>query len=109
MFWKQPRQIPTRYARDSRWISRKLLLAGIFFRVGRRVPPVSGACISVDPSKRSGQACIRDLRLTVKDILEYLAGGMSENEILIEFPDLEKEDFAAVYAYAASELAGSHQ
>jgi uncharacterized protein (DUF433 family) len=74
------------------------LLAGIFFRAGRRIPP-----------KRSGQTCIRDLRLTVKDILEYLAGGMSENGILSEFPDLEKEDFAAVYAYAASELAGSHQ
>jgi uncharacterized protein (DUF433 family) len=76
---------------------------------GRAIAEHPLARISVDPSKRSGQACIRDLRLTVKDILEYLAGGMSENEILSEFPDLEKEDFAAVYAYVASELAGSHQ
>jgi uncharacterized protein (DUF433 family) len=67
------------------------------------------ARISIEPSKRSGQACIRHLRITVKDILEYLAGGMSEDEILSEFPDLQKEDFAAVYAYAASELAGSRQ
>ena len=62
------------------------------------------ARISVDPFKRSGQACIRDLRMTVKDVLEYLAGGMSEDEILREFPDLQREDFAAVYAYAASDL-----
>ena len=66
------------------------------------------ARISIDPAKRSGQACIRDLRITVKDVLEYLAGGMSEDEILSEFPDLHREDFAAVYAYA-SELAGPRQ
>ena len=67
------------------------------------------ARISVHPGKRSGQACIRDLRITVKDVLEYLAGGMSEEEILDEFPDLQREDFSAVYAYAASEIGGSHQ
>jgi uncharacterized protein (DUF433 family) len=67
------------------------------------------ARISVDPAKRSGQACIRDLRMTVKDVLEYLAGGMSESEILADFPYLEREDFAAVYAYAAAELAASHR
>jgi uncharacterized protein (DUF433 family) len=64
------------------------------------------ARISLDPAKRSGQACIRDLRITVKDILEYLAGGMTEAEILEEFPDLQREDFVAVYAWAA-ERAGS--
>jgi uncharacterized protein (DUF433 family) len=64
------------------------------------------ARISVDPAKRSGQACIRDLRITVKDVLEYLAGGMTEAEILEEFPDLQPEDFVAVYAWAA-ERAGS--
>jgi uncharacterized protein (DUF433 family) len=62
------------------------------------------ARIKSDPAKRSGQACIRDLRITVKDVLEYLAGGMTEEEILTEFPDLQREDFAAIYAYAASEL-----
>jgi uncharacterized protein (DUF433 family) len=67
------------------------------------------ARITLDPAKRSGQACVRDLRLTVKDILEYLAGGMSEDEIMAEFPELEREDFAAVYAYAASELTGSRR
>ena len=67
------------------------------------------ARVTLDQSKRSGQACIRGLRITVKDILEYLAGGMSEDEILHEFPDLQREDFAAVYAYAASALNGSHR
>ena len=67
------------------------------------------ARITLDPAKRSGQACVRDLRITVKDILEYLAGGMTEASILEEFPDLRHEDFAAVYAWAAEELAGSHR
>jgi uncharacterized protein (DUF433 family) len=75
---------------------------------GRVLAELPLARITVDPAKRSGQPCIRGLRITVKDILEYLAGGMSESEILAEFPDLQPQDFAAVYAYA-SELAGSHQ
>src|SRR5580704_13953605 len=61
--------------------------------------------ITIDGAKRSGQPCIRGLRITVRDILEYLSGGMTESEILGEFPDLEREDFTAVYAYAARELA----
>jgi uncharacterized protein (DUF433 family) len=69
----------------------------------------ASARITVEPGKRSGQPCIRGLRITVKDVLEYLAGGMSEDEILAEFPDLQREDFSAVYAFAASELAGSHR
>jgi uncharacterized protein (DUF433 family) len=75
---------------------------------GRALAELPLARITVDPAKRSGQPCIRGLRITVKDILEYLAGGMSEAEILAEFPDLQAEDFAAVYAYA-SELAGNDQ
>jgi len=65
--------------------------------------------ISVDPDKRSGQPCIRGLRITVRGILEYLSSGMTESEILEEFPDLQHEDFAAAYAYAVQELAGSHR
>jgi uncharacterized protein (DUF433 family) len=59
---------------------------------------------TVEPGKRSGQPCIRGYRLTVKDVLEYLAGGMSAEQVLEEFPELEKEDLLAVYAYAAQEL-----
>ncbi|WP_435015944.1 DUF433 domain-containing protein [Tundrisphaera sp. TA3] len=58
--------------------------------------------ISIDPDKRSGQACIRDLRMTVQDILEYLAGGMTPTEILDDFPNLTAEDIRACLAYAAS-------
>ncbi len=57
--------------------------------------------ITIEPGKRSGKPCIRGLRITVYDVLDYLASGMSEDEILADFPDLEREDFRAVYAFAA--------
>jgi uncharacterized protein (DUF433 family) len=57
--------------------------------------------ITLDPAKRSGQPCIRDLRMTVQDVLEYLASGMSVEEILADFPDLTHEDIRACLAYAA--------
>ncbi len=57
--------------------------------------------ITVEPGKRSGKPCIRGLRITVYDVLDYLAGGMSEDEILSDFPDLEREDIRAVLAFAA--------
>jgi uncharacterized protein (DUF433 family) len=58
--------------------------------------------ISVDPSVRSGKPCIKGTRITVYDILEYLAGGMSENGILEDFPDLTREDIRATLAFAAA-------
>ena len=57
--------------------------------------------ITVAPDMRSGQPCIRGMRITVKDILEYLAGGMTQEQILEDFPELEPEDFTACFAYAA--------
>ena len=57
--------------------------------------------ITIDPNKRSGQPCIRNLRVTVQDVLEYLASGMSIDEILVDFPDLTSEDLRACLAYAA--------
>jgi uncharacterized protein (DUF433 family) len=57
--------------------------------------------ITIEPGKRSGQPCIRGLRMTVRDILEYLAGGMSAEEILEDFPDLTAEDIRACLAFAA--------
>jgi uncharacterized protein (DUF433 family) len=56
--------------------------------------------ITVEPGKRSGQPCIRGMRITVKDVLEYMAGGMSEADILDDFPDLESEDVRACLAFA---------
>lgn len=57
--------------------------------------------ITIEPDKRSGQPCIRGLRLTVQDVLEYLASGMSAEEILADFPDLTAEDIRACLAFAA--------
>jgi uncharacterized protein (DUF433 family) len=57
--------------------------------------------ITVEPGKRSGQPCIRGLRITVQDVLDYLAGGMSIDEILADFPDLTVDDVRACLAYAA--------
>ena len=57
--------------------------------------------ITIEPDKRSGQACIRGLRMTVRDVLEYLASGMTHEEILADFPDLTAEDILACLAFAA--------
>ena len=57
--------------------------------------------ITVEPEKRGGKPCIRGLRITVYDILEYLASGMSDDEIVADFPDLTKEDVRACLAFAA--------
>jgi uncharacterized protein (DUF433 family) len=57
--------------------------------------------ITIEPGKRSGKPCIRGMRMTVTDVLEYLAGGMTEKEILEEFPDLTVEDIRARLAFAA--------
>ncbi|HZL37110.1 MAG TPA: DUF433 domain-containing protein [Tepidisphaeraceae bacterium] len=64
-----------------------------------------GDLITIEPDKRSGQACIRGLRMTVGDVLEYLASGMSVNEILSDFPDLTAEDIKACLAFAADRSA----
>lgn len=57
--------------------------------------------ITVEPGKRSGKPCIRGLRITVYDILDYLASGMTEDEILREFPELQRDDIRATLAFAA--------
>lgn len=57
--------------------------------------------ITIEPDKRGGQPCIRGLRMTVRDVLEYLAGGMSVEEILADFPDLTADDIRACLAFAA--------
>ncbi|MBI2827743.1 MAG: DUF433 domain-containing protein [Acidobacteria bacterium] len=58
--------------------------------------------ISVNPAVRSGKTCIKGTRITVYDVLEYLAGGMSEDEILSDFPDLTREGIRACLAFAAA-------
>ena len=59
------------------------------------------AIVTIEPGKRGGKPCIRGLRITVYDVLEYLASGMSEAEILADFPDLTSDDIRASLAFAA--------
>jgi len=56
--------------------------------------------VTIEPGKRGGKPCIRGLRITVYDVLEYLASGMSEDQILRDFPDLMREDIRASIAFA---------
>jgi uncharacterized protein (DUF433 family) len=57
--------------------------------------------ITLEPGKRSGKPCIRGMRITVYDVLDYLAGGMTTAEILRDFPYLTEEDIRACLAFAA--------
>jgi uncharacterized protein (DUF433 family) len=57
--------------------------------------------ITIEPGKRSGKPCIRGLRITVSDVLDYLASGMTEEEIIEDFPELTREDIKAALAFAA--------
>ena len=57
--------------------------------------------ITIEPGKRGGKPCIRGLRITVSDVLEYLASGMTEDQILQDFPDLTRDDIRASLAFAA--------
>ncbi len=57
--------------------------------------------ITIDPAKRSGKPCIRNTRITVYDVLDYLAAGMSELEIVNDFPNLTVDDIRACLAFAA--------
>jgi uncharacterized protein (DUF433 family) len=57
--------------------------------------------ITLEPGKRSGKPCIRGMRMTVYDVLGYLAAGMTTEEVLADFPYLTREDILACLAYAA--------
>jgi uncharacterized protein (DUF433 family) len=57
--------------------------------------------ITIEPGKRSGKPCIRGMRITVSDVLGYLASGMSYDEVISDFPELTLEDIKACLAFAA--------
>ena len=57
--------------------------------------------ITIEPGKRSGQPCIRGLRITVWEVLGWLATGIDEKQILVDYPELEAADFPAIYDFAA--------
>jgi len=58
--------------------------------------------IAVDPTMRSGKPCIKGTRIAVYDVLEYMAGGMGDSEIVADFPDLTVDDIRACLAFAAA-------
>jgi len=66
--------------------------------------------ITIEPGKRSGKPCIRGMRITVYEVLDYLASGMTFQEILDDFPYLTEEDILACLSYAAESerYVGSH-
>jgi uncharacterized protein (DUF433 family) len=57
--------------------------------------------ITIEPGKRGGKPCIRGMRITVYDVLDYLASGMSKDEVLADFPYLTEDDILACLSYAA--------
>jgi len=57
--------------------------------------------ITIEPGKRSGKPCIRGMRIAVYDVLEYLASGMTPEQVVADFPELTLEDIRAVLAFAA--------
>jgi uncharacterized protein (DUF433 family) len=57
--------------------------------------------ITIEPGKRSGKPCIRGMRITVSDVIDYLAGGMTVEQILGDFPELTEQDIRACLAFAA--------
>ena len=59
--------------------------------------------LTIEPGKRSGKPCIRGLRITVYDVLSYLAAGMTQEEILDDFPEMTKEDILACLAWRTRE------
>ena len=59
--------------------------------------------ITIDPNKRLGKPCIRNMRITVFDVIRYLASGMTHEEFLDDFPELTHEDILACYSYLADE------
>lgn len=60
--------------------------------------------LTLEPGKRSGKSCIRGMRITVYDVLSYLAAGMTTQEILADFPYLTEEDIQACLSYAAARI-----
>lgn len=57
--------------------------------------------ITIDPAKRSGKPCIRGLRITVYDVFDWLASGMTPDEILEDYPELERDDIQACFKFAS--------
>ena len=83
---------------------------GIQWLKGTQMPAAHDSLlerITIDADVRFGKPCIRGHRITVQEILEWLSSGASQQQILADYPQLEPDDFLAVYAYAAELAAGA--
>ena len=85
---------------DAKWA--KLRIAGQFGEARHGLPQI----ITIESGKRGGKPCVRGLRISVYDVLSHLAAGMSEDEILADFPYLTREDIRAVRDYGTGSSAG---
>jgi uncharacterized protein (DUF433 family) len=65
--------------------------------------------ITFEAGKRSGKPCIRSMRMTVGDVLEYLASGMTMQEVLVDFPELTNDDIRACLSFAAEQMQGMRE
>jgi len=86
------------------------LNTGIQWLQGAQMPAAHHSLlerITIDSDVRFGKPCIRGHRITVQEILEWLSSGASQQQILADYPQIEPDDFLAVYAYAAELAAGS--
>lgn len=81
--------------------ARPILAEGVPVKSGRMADVSYEGIITVEPGKRGGQPCIRGMRITVYDVLSYLASGMTEEQVLADFPYLTREDILACLSYAA--------
>ena len=77
------------------------MLRNIFHSYLNRLPMDCKSRITVEASKRGGKPCVRNMRITVYDVLSMLASGMSNEDILTDYPELELEDILACLAFAA--------
>ena len=66
------------------------------------MPVMSVPVITVDPQRRGGRACVRDLRISVGDVLGWLAQGLTPEQVVAEYPELMPEDIRACLSYAAA-------
>ena len=84
---------------------RRSRLPESFLERSSAIPPLADMnyeqLITVEPGKRGGKPCIRGMRITVYDVLDYLASGLTEDEILTDFSELTREDIKACLAFAA--------
>ena len=91
------------YTRDEAFLRKRVLpmASAVLTYFDTRFKKDAQGRIVIDPARRSGKPCVRGTRITVYDVLDYLASGMSEGDILSDFPELQSDDIRASLMFAA--------